>query len=42
MARDVIRMRDMQFDPELFSNYMSGTVLDELLCGYKSLSQGLK
>ena len=28
-------MRDMKFDPELFRNYMSGTVLDELLCSYK-------
>ena len=40
MAREVIRMRDMQFDPELFRNYMSGTVLDELLCSYKGLRKG--
>lgn len=25
----------MLFEPELFQNYMSGTVPDELLCGYK-------
>jgi predicted ATP-dependent serine protease len=41
MAQDVIRMRDMQFDPELFRNYMSGTVLDELLCSYKGLPKGV-
>ena len=34
-------MRDMQFDPELFRNYMSGTVLDELLCSYKGLPKGV-
>lgn len=31
----------MQFDPELFRNYMSGTVLDELLCSYKGLPKGV-
>lgn len=41
MAQDVIRMRDMQFDPELFRNFMSGTVLDELLCSYKGLPKGV-
>ena len=41
MAREVVRMRDMQFDPELFRNYMSGTVLDELLCSYKGLTKGV-
>lgn len=41
MAREVVRMRDMQFDPELFRNYMSGTVLDELLCSYKGLPKGV-
>lgn len=41
MERKVIRMRDMQFDPELFRNYMSGTVLDELLCSYKGLPKGV-
>jgi predicted ATP-dependent serine protease len=34
-------MRDLQFDPELFRNYMSGTVLDELLCSYKGLPKGV-
>lgn len=41
MVRKVVRMRDMQFDPELFRNYMSGTVLDELLCSYKGLPKGV-
>ena len=41
MIREVVRMRDMQFDPELFRNYMSGTVLDELLCSYKGLPKGV-
>lgn len=31
----------MHFDPELFRNYMSGTVLDELLCSYKGLPKGV-
>ena len=34
-------MRDMRFDPELFRNYLSGTVLDELLCSYKGLPKGV-
>ena len=34
-------MRDMHFNPELFCNYMSGTVLDELLCSYKGLPKGV-
>ena len=41
MVRDVIRMRNLQFDPELFRNYMSGTVLDELLCSYRGLPKGV-
>ena len=34
-------MRDLHFDPELFRNYLSGTVLDELLCSYKGLPKGV-
>ena len=34
-------MRNIRFDPELFRNYMSGTVLDELLCSYKGLPKGV-
>ena len=41
MAKEVIRMRDLHFDPDLFRNYMSGTVLDELLCSYKGLPKGV-
>ena len=41
MAQDVIRMRDLNFNPELFRNYLSGTVLDELLCSYKGLPKGV-
>ena len=38
---EVIRMRDIQFDPNLFRTYLSGTVLDELLCSYKGLPKGV-
>lgn len=31
----------MQFAPELFQNFMSGTVLDELLCSYQGLPKGV-
>ncbi len=31
----------MHFNPELFCNYMSGTVLDELLCSYNGLPKGV-
>ena len=41
MAQEIIRMRDMHFNPELFLNYLSGTVLDELLCSYKGLPKGV-
>lgn len=34
-------MRDMQFAPELFQNFMSGTVLNELLCSYQGLPKGV-
>ena len=37
----VTRMRDVRFDPHLFSNFTSGTVLDELLCSYKALPKGV-
>lgn len=41
MSQEVIRMRDLHFSPDLFRNYMSGTVLDELLCSYKGLPKGV-
>lgn len=34
-------MRDISFDPSLFQNYMTGTVLDELLCSYRGLPKGV-
>ncbi len=37
----IVRMRDVRFDPDLFQNYMTGTVLDELLCSYKGLPKGV-
>lgn len=37
----IVRMRDVQFDPALFRNYMTGTVLDELLCSYQGLPKGV-
>jgi len=36
-----VRMRNMRFDPSLFENYRTGTVLDELLCSYKGLPKGV-
>lgn len=41
MAKEVIKMRDMHFKSELFRNFMSGTVLDDLLCSYKGLPKGV-
>lgn len=41
MNGDIVKMRDMQFAPELFQNFMSGTVLDELLCSYQGLPKGM-
>lgn len=37
----IVRMRETRFDPALFENYMTGTVLDELLCSYKGLPKGV-
>jgi len=34
-------MRDVRFDPSIFTNFTSGTVLDELLCSYKGLPKGV-
>ena len=35
-------MRDIHLDESLFRNYLTGTVLDELLCSYKGLPKGVK
>ena len=37
----IVRMRDIQLDESLFRNYLTGTVLDELLCSYKGLPKGV-
>lgn len=37
----VVRMRDVKFSPDLFINYSTGTVLDELLCSYQGLPKGV-
>ena len=34
-------MRDIRFDSALFRNYMTGTVLDDLLCSYRGLPKGV-
>lgn len=36
-----VRMRDLEIDPSLFQNYLTGTVLDELLCSYHGLPKGV-
>ena len=38
---DIVKMRDVRFDPGLFVNYRSGTVLDNLLCSYQGLPKGV-
>lgn len=37
----VVRMRDVKFSPDLFMNYSTGTILDELLCSYHGLPKGV-
>ncbi|MGN1232138.1 MAG: AAA family ATPase [Candidatus Cryptobacteroides sp.] len=37
----IVRMRDIQLDESLFRNYLTGSVLDELLCSYKGLPKGV-
>lgn len=38
---DVVRMRDVKFSSDLFINYSTGTILDELLCSYHGLPKGV-
>ena len=38
---DIVKMRELRFEPELFVNYQSGTVLDDLLCSYQGLPKGV-
>ena len=37
----IVRMRDVKFNPSLFQNYMTGSVLDELLCTLNGLPKGV-
>lgn len=37
----VIKVKDIVFDKKLFVNYLSGTVLDILLCSYRGLPKGV-
>lgn len=39
--KDIVKMKDVKFDKDLFINYMSGTVLDRLLCSYQGLPKGV-
>ena len=38
---EILKMRDVKFSPELFINYRTGTILDELLCSYQGLPKGV-
>lgn len=38
---EIVKMRDVRFEPGLFVNYRSGTVLDNLLCSYQGLPKGV-
>ena len=41
MVRDVLKMKDIQFEKGLFENWMTGKIMDELLCSYKGLPKGV-
>ena len=38
---EIVKMRDVRFSTELFINYRTGTILDELLCSYQGLPKGV-
>lgn len=38
---EIVKMRNVKFSPELFINYRTGTILDELLCSYQGLPKGV-
>lgn len=38
---EIVKMRDVKFSPELFINYRTETILDELLCSYQGLPKGV-
>lgn len=37
----IVKMKDVKFDSDLFVNFMSGTILDRLLCSYNGLPKGV-
>lgn len=39
--KNIVKVKDIVFDKELFINYLSGTVLDLLLCSYHGLPKGV-
>lgn len=41
MVSDVVKMKDIQFEKGLFENWMTGKIMDELLCSYKGLPKGV-
>ena len=41
MVRDVVKMKEIQFEKGLFENWMTGKIMDELLCSYKGLPKGV-
>ena len=41
MVREGVKMKDIQFEKGLFENWMTGKIMDELLCSYKGLPKGV-
>ena len=39
--KKIAKVKDIIFDKNLFVNYLSGTVLDLLLCSYRGLPKGV-
>ena len=39
--RKTVKIKELVFNKSLFINYLSGTVLDSLLCGYGGLPKGV-
>lgn len=39
--KKIVKIKDIIFDKNLFVNYLSGTVLDLLLCSYHGLPKGV-
>ena len=38
---NIVKMKDIKFDSNLFVNFMSGTIIDRLLCSYTGLPKGV-